>query len=588
MQIGNPIGLYALLSLIPFIILYLIKPKPIEKIIPSLMFLIKNKKDASRNSFFKKLLRNLVFLMQLIALLLVALTLSYPYLVTSTPITSQNTVIIIDGSASTQTTAQGATRFQRSIDIARNSLEGRISIIAAYNTPEVMLEHGSRTQALVILSALEPKDTESSLISAIYEAESLLDEKQGRIIIISDFISADINEILKLRAIIASKGIDMEFISVFSPAENIGFVNLNIDSQKTLAHIKNFNDQNAEITALLMKESEVIARQTREIPPRATEIFQFETLPGLSTIKISPDDNFPLDDIVYISSPDKKSAEVLLVTNSRSSSLKSALEASEEIDLRVAEPPVVRGIQSAEIIILHKIDPSLILPGTIEEIASEVSRGSTLIITAQEETPDLGINWLLPVEITEMRNNTWACAKVINRFTREFQNNPCFASLSKYFAAALKNSTVSFINADDSSPLLAMSSRGHGSVIYYGIMDDHSDFKTQISYPIFWNELIMSLVNMSEISDYNFRIGEVPNINKVGTYSRDGKTIAVNLLSESESDVVTTKIGEIPPEEFLAANGTEMVKIELIFYFIIAAIALMFLEILYLKSRGDL
>jgi len=44
MGFENTLGLIALASLIPFIILYLRKPKPQDRIIPSLMFILKNKK----------------------------------------------------------------------------------------------------------------------------------------------------------------------------------------------------------------------------------------------------------------------------------------------------------------------------------------------------------------------------------------------------------------------------------------------------------------------------------------------------------------------------------------------------------------
>ena len=40
MQIGNLTGFFAFLALIPFIIIYLRRPKPEDKSVPSLMFLI--------------------------------------------------------------------------------------------------------------------------------------------------------------------------------------------------------------------------------------------------------------------------------------------------------------------------------------------------------------------------------------------------------------------------------------------------------------------------------------------------------------------------------------------------------------------
>ena len=63
----SPIWLYALLLLIPFILLYLIGPKPKHKVIPSLMFLFKDLGRDKRTNFFRRLIRDLLFLLQLAA-----------------------------------------------------------------------------------------------------------------------------------------------------------------------------------------------------------------------------------------------------------------------------------------------------------------------------------------------------------------------------------------------------------------------------------------------------------------------------------------------------------------------------------------
>ncbi|MBU1005678.1 MAG: BatA domain-containing protein, partial [Nanoarchaeota archaeon] len=65
MGFNNLTGLYALLALIPFILMYLIRPKNFEKVIPSLMFILQEKNKFIKASFLQKLLRNLLLLIQL-------------------------------------------------------------------------------------------------------------------------------------------------------------------------------------------------------------------------------------------------------------------------------------------------------------------------------------------------------------------------------------------------------------------------------------------------------------------------------------------------------------------------------------------
>ena len=346
MQLANTLGMYAFLSLIPLIIIYLRKPKPVEKIIPSLMFLIKNQKDTTKHSFFKKLLRNLVFLLQLLALSLMAFSIASPYILTSEAVTSQNTVIIIDASASSQTVVNGKTRFESSIDIAKDYLEGKISIIVVSESPETILEHGTKNQALSLIQTIEPKDTKTNLESALYEAESLLGERKGRIVVISDFIVEDVNELLKAKRILSSKDIDVKFISTWNKAKNIGIIDLDIDKYNVAAYVKNFNDEDSELSAAIVKEGNALETKSKKITAQSTEIFDFETPTGLSEIRINSDDDFKLDNTVYISAPEKKQINVLLITNAKTSYLMKALQSSKDVNLQITEPPIVQGIES--------------------------------------------------------------------------------------------------------------------------------------------------------------------------------------------------------------------------------------------------
>jgi len=585
MQLANTLGLYAFLSLIPLIIIYLRKPKPVEKVIPSLMFLIKNQKDTTKHSFFQKLLRNLVFLLQLLALSLMAFSIASPYIMTSETVTSQNSVIIIDASASSQTMVNGKTRFESSINIAKDYLEGKVSIIVVSESPETILEDGTKNQALSLLETIEPKDTRTNIESALYEAESLLGERKGRIVVISDFIVEDVNELLKAKRILSSKGIDVEFVSTWNNAKNIGIIDLEVNKYDIVAYVKNFDDD-AEITAALVKDGNALETKSKKITAQSTEIFNFETPTGLSEIRINSDDDFKLDNTVYISAPEKKQIDVLLITNAKTSYLMKALQSSKDVNLQITEPPIVQGIESNEIIIINDIDGNLILPGTLEDISREVVNGKSLIITAQEDLNQIGISWVLPVELNEKANNTKVCVKVINEFTKQFENNKCFATLRNYFKKDPKNSTISVIEADDSSPLLALGNRGKGNVVYYGILDEQSDFKTQTSYPIFWNELLNFLAETGDINNYNFKIYEKPLLDKVGVYD-NGNKIAVNLLDEYESDIAKETI-VLDETGFVSGISEEKVVINLDLYLIIFAILIMLFEIFYIKVRGDL
>src|SRR3989344_662266 len=135
---GNPAGIYALLTLIPLIILYLIRPKPKELVIPSLMFLLQDRGIAKRHTFLKTILRDLLFLLHLLALLGLAFSIAEPIFNIPYDSAAKSTVVVLDMSASMQTTEKGESRFERATDAARKAIKGETRAILAENTPQVV------------------------------------------------------------------------------------------------------------------------------------------------------------------------------------------------------------------------------------------------------------------------------------------------------------------------------------------------------------------------------------------------------------------------------------------------------------------
>ena len=146
MGFENIYGLYALLALIPFIILYLRRPKPLDRVIPSLMFLMKEQKHTKQSSFIRKLLQNLLFILQLLALTLLGFAIAIPYINIPSDIISDKTIIVIDASASMQTKDGLTTRFDNAIKKAKDELTSKNGIILAENNPLIILEEGKKDE----------------------------------------------------------------------------------------------------------------------------------------------------------------------------------------------------------------------------------------------------------------------------------------------------------------------------------------------------------------------------------------------------------------------------------------------------------
>ena len=347
MQFGNFSGLYALLSIIPLIIIYLKKPKPREQKLPSLMFIMKASGFTKAHTIFRKLIHNLLFLIQLLVLISLSLAVAVPYMDLPTKYVVKHTVIVIDISASMQTNARFAEAKIKAVD----NLGGTSSIILAAQNPYIAANSVHRGRAQEIINQLEPIDTVTNLGSAILAAETMLNESGGRVVVISDFIPTlgpDPNE---AKRILTSKNIDVEFIDVSGPADNIGIIDIEYGNDKSKVFIKNYNGKEQSVVLILKKEGEEIDKINLKIPPNSVETAMFDTLPGESMMEIESKDDFAVDNKAYISSPEKVKISVLLIRNQRNSNVEIALRSSPKIALALEEPPRISTFDLREIVL---------------------------------------------------------------------------------------------------------------------------------------------------------------------------------------------------------------------------------------------
>ena len=585
MGIGNMLGLYGFLFLIPFIIIYLFKPKPIDKAIPSLMFFIKEQKQKKEFSFLRRLLTNLLFLLQLFAIIALASSLIEPFVTVTEDAKSGNTVLIIDSSASMQTLNNGNTRFELALSQASKRMHGRVSIVLASLTPTIALENGLQSEASKYISTLKPKEASTNIKGSMDLADTILEKTKGNVVVLSDFITTmDNDDPIVSKRLLNARGNSVEFVNLASKANNIGFVDLNVQKDFTEAYIKNFNNEEKTITISLIKNKETITKKDITLNARSKEKIVFETLPGLSTLKISPKDDLEVDNIVYISSPLKENINVLLITNSIPKALKNALEAAKYITVEIAEPPIIPDIDH-DVVIVSNVKKEELLPGSFNDIKRYVEKAGSLIITAQEGIAQLDTLDLLPVNIIDMGEQSNTIITSQNEVTKDIE----FGVVKRYIVTTLFKDSISFLNAEDDSSLIAYKNYQNGKTIYYGLFDDENDFKFSPDYPIFWNNLINFMLDTEDINDYNFKIGDRTLVDKAGFYKEDSKQVAYNLLDEAESDVSKDPLlFSKEHSDFVAKDVKENVDKNLTMLLLIIACLILLFEIIYIKLRGDI
>ncbi len=590
MAFGNPLGLWALALLVPFIIIYLRRPQIIERKLPSLMFLIKEFGMIRKYSFFRNLFTNLLFLLQLLILSLLAFSVSAPFVEKAYNASEKSTVLIIDTSASMQTQTDSGTRFEDAIELAKKELSGDISIITTGNSANLVLENGGQLAATQTLNSLKPSEGVANLEAAMHLAEQQLRGDKAKIVILSDFIKADPNDDpIKAKKILSTKGDFIKFIDVSNLADNVGFIDAQIGKEDSIAYIKNFNNKEKTITVKFIKNNVKINEVTRKMLPYSIETVKFQTEPGVSYLDLEPADDLSLDNRLWVSSPVRGKIKVMLISSDPNPFLKAALEASKYIELELKKPPfTLESIKAAkpDVIIVNEVNKNELVFGDFDGISKMVELdGIKVIVTVQEDMRDIDYGKLMIVDLIDLVDGSTLITKdIVNQFTKDVE----FGSVSKHFNANAKESTK-IASGVDGSTMISFSKLGQGKIVYYGILDDYSDFKATPGYPIFWTSLIDYLVESEDIKDYNKKIEERPLIDTQGIHNEEGKQMAVNLLNEKESNVNFDNEDFInEARELDAFEKTKVEKKEYENWMIAIAALLIFIEFIYIKYRGDL
>ncbi|MFH1181442.1 MAG: hypothetical protein V1702_00625, partial [Candidatus Woesearchaeota archaeon] len=337
------------------------------------------------------------------------------------------------------------------------------------------------------------------------------------------------------------------------------------------------------------------------LPGNSVETFIFETPQGITALKLSPADDFMADNTAYISAPDAQKTNVLLITNADKSNLKTALSAARDIKLTVSQPPVVPSFDF-DVIIVDKVELQYMLPGFYSDIAKKVKEGKRLIVAVQDNMPSFSI---LPVKTGAKKEASASVVFADTSFTKHIVTKHL---VSKYFLAEAKEGSSVVAATESDVPLIALGSHGDGSVVYYGIFDDFSTFKTSTDYPIFWDSLINYLMKRENLAEYNFKTGMTMAVQEqqvktpegslkteriaftsIGEYEFEGKRAVASLLNAKESDV-SGEASELKAEEAKLIVEGKSEKEKKSFEGLLAGLAALALlaELLLLKYRGDI
>ncbi len=625
MPFETPLALAALLSVIPLIVIYMLRPKPKVLSIPSLMFVLKLERERKRvYASLTKIVQDPLFLVQLLMLILLSIAAAGYHYTSQEPLSGEHTVLVLDTSASMQVES----RFADAVGIADGYVSKKNSIILASDTPLLALESGGASAAKDILNQVKPGAGTADLSAAITTGMRLLSREGGRIIVVSDFTNSKGDDPVASKSLAESYGIKVNFVKVGKPADNIGIINGWIEATDGnygyTGVIKNYRDHNesVEVDTGRAASGNSSTSFSLDVPAGGTNQFTLGNLgPGITTVRLNVKDSLPVDNQAYISIPDASQQRILYVTDNGKLPSKTALSLLPNSNLSVLKS-VPADLENYTLVVLAEKETP-IANDSVGRIENYVRNGGNAVFIASgaltPEKTEVNLIKILPVKPLEVANEENGLeVKEVQQssITRDIKIDEI--SVRKYLNATERTGSTTLVALKNGVPLLSYWQVGRGTVFYMGLNDEFgnetwNNFHNLPEYPVFWIKLVQWVGGTGDISEYNLKTGTLTSLSKTeeirtpsktftsnrvifdeaGIYEISGKKIAANLYSDRESNT-TVDASEliqravVEDKSKLVRADSYTAKKDITNYLIGIMFLLILLELLIVRQRGEL
>jgi hypothetical protein len=538
----DPVGLAALLALIPLIIFYLVKPKPQKEVMPSMAFFTEEQKNGKIKSALERLRRNRMLLLHVLIVSLLGAAIADPLIPGLE--SSGKTVIVLDDSASMHDNQQEMENFAL-------KHVGETNTIITASSPEILVREASTQEARNIIQNHDNSEAGTDLVSAVRLASNY----DGKLILASDMDNNGEQEVLPMLEDM-DRGIEVMDVN---QENSHGFINLEIENRKAFLTIQNFENHDRTLEVRKPGENREI-----NISARSTKTVSLD-LSGTSEVSLPPDE-FALDNKLYVSMPENRTVRVSNL-GEESQYFRKAVQLINFTEYNDAER-----IAGADVYFIR--DDYDLNSIRSENLREELDNGKSVIIEDREDLPDQA-----PVENASKVRSTQVQVS---------------AGMSTNFNSSVRRYDVKGESLAQPEEALVLSE--DESVLLYNVDDD--SFVQRINYPIFWKKVVGRMNEVKSGSELNLRTGQkkefentvrfrgqrysgITQIEGTGFY-RGENTYAANLLNSEESSPHVNSIAS--RESFQDRTVRNPAR-----KYLAALLALiMSLEITYLSWRGEL
>jgi len=356
----------------PLVLLYFLKVRRRERRVSSLMLWGAELRDREASTFFQRLQRDPLLLLQLLALIALALALARP-VVTVTGEGARKVVVVLDTSASMKARDVSPSRFDaarsEAASLVRRLGEGaEIMVIEAGVQPHVTAALGrDRDRALSAIRAARPRDLPQRLPEALRTARALVGiDPRAEIHVFTDgaFVMGQTPEMTDPR---------IRWVGVGRRGYNVGIVSLSIRKTyygsfgyQAFVSLVNHSPEAQTFDFALSIDDQMIAEKSLTLEPsvRRSIVLPFAHQGGGTvTAKIGVNDDLATDNVAYAVIPPPKKIAVTLVSPGNLF-LEKVLRTDPTVALEVKTPEQYQGgMGEADVVVLDSSAPPKVGPG---------------------------------------------------------------------------------------------------------------------------------------------------------------------------------------------------------------------------------
>ena len=306
---------FLFLLAIPFVIfLYLLRTRRQTVMVPSVYLWKRYTREEQRYSLFKKILRDILLILQILIVILITLGLVRPAIPTSVKI--NNVVFIIDTSCSMQSKDIKPSRFElvrnKALEVLDSLDRGtNIALFSSDSKTRFILDYtADRGLIKKAINSLSPTDTEGKILETLTYIEKM-NKKPDIIYLFTDgAFGEDIPSNLPMNIFIFAKGDNNVGITSVS-ARDIG-----IKGEKEIfVNVQNFSSRERSVPFQVWEGERLVESSVIDLEKNDSKGITVgpKVWKSMVRVVIYPNDELPADDRAYLTFP-KVKPSVLLVT----------------------------------------------------------------------------------------------------------------------------------------------------------------------------------------------------------------------------------------------------------------------------------